>query len=299
MFEKIIGSFRKSRDDFITSDSTKKFPIITSSILSGIAVNAFTKTGRSIISNPLSFIWNNLCERNDLPSLQKKETEKPVILFDLQNFLVCNKFSLRRFDFITYKRAFCEEFLFNAAYYYELIALSERNLEFGDVLLKKIDPLGCISYRLFLNNKKEFRIKNLNRDEKRLIVISTSDNEFNRDFDKNVIQMAPFKGRNDTELLDLMHFLINLQFMNLNDFRPTIESYKGKDFKKTFQNVQKRLFSQRNMFSLTSFDKKLREVNMKKIEEYQKIKSKFEKKKSGNSNDYKWILSRFIKSVIL
>lgn len=287
--------FEELKEKFRSSDSSKKFPVFSFSILSGITAILASNSHRDLLFGPISFIKKNLQEDSSIPFLESQKKEKPTIMFDFNNFLSNNRFSWSRFDFITEKRAFCEEFLFNIAHYYEIISLSDRMATIGHSILDDLDPLGCITYRIFLNDKKLLDSNHLCRDLSKLVIISTTKNEFNKDFDKNIIKLEPYNGKKDNNLLDMMHFFINLHYMNLKDFRSTLESYKNTDFIDSFKKIQRKLFQQRNMLSFKNFDKKINEINSNKIKEYKNVKENIKEP----PKDYKNIFTSIIKNFLL
>jgi len=289
-------------NEFIALKHKKPLPVVTPSIIlaitTGIAsLNARSST-RSLFASPLSFLAQSLFERPSVPVIPKTEKTKPVLLFDINNFLCCNRFSLQRFDIVTLKRAYADIFLYSNAHYYEMILVSDMPQFEGSKILDKLDPYGFISYRIFLNNKKEFDKSHLNRDIRRLAVISTSTNEFHSDFNNNLINIREWTGDYDRKLFDLIHFFTNLHYMDLKDFRKTIKSYQGHDFFATFRKAQKRLFNQRNLFSRNNFDEKLAEVNEKKIMDYRKSEESFKRIKP-NKDAIQDIIVRFIKGFFL
>ncbi|KAM0681628.1 hypothetical protein GINT2_000141 [Glugoides intestinalis] len=298
MIKSLLNSFELSKENFKSSKCKQKFPSISTAILCCFAATMASESCRTILSNPLSFFKSCIVEQEAIPTLPAKKSGKPTVIFDYDHFISCDKFSFSNLDLITYKRAFCEEFLFNAAYYYELILISERSQEVGDQILKFLDPLGCISYRLYVKDKRVIDPACLNRDMSKLLVFSTGEDEFNSKFNENLVKLPEFNGKPDTGLLDLMHFLINLHFMDIKDFRETIQSYIGKDFIKTFKSVQKKLFQQRNILSFGSFANKLEKVNLNKIEEYKNVKENI-KKSENKTQRYRGFIRNFLKNAFL
>ena len=108
-------------------------------------------------------------------------------------------------------------------------------------LINKVDPFRCINYRIFIKNKIKLNLNDLNRNPKKLVVLTVG-NKFNDTFNLNKLTIPRCNGKNYSKLFDLLHFLNNLYLMNLEYFRPTILSYKDKDFFKTFESIQRMLF---------------------------------------------------------
>ncbi|ELA42694.1 uncharacterized protein VICG_00009 [Vittaforma corneae ATCC 50505] len=291
--------FEILKEKFKVSDYSKRFPVLSVSIASGLAFLLSSKSYRNILFNPISFIKLSVFEDESVPFLESQKKEKPVILFDFNNFLSCDKFSLARFDYLTYKRAFCEEFLFNIAYYYEIICVSDRLPSIGHNIIESLDPLSCISYRIFLRDKKMLDSRHFNRSLSKLMVVSSSHNEFHRDFDQNLIKLPKYTGNFDSSLLDLMHFFINVHYMNLKDVRSMLQSYKNCDFIETFKTIQRKLFNQRNLLSFGSFENKVKEINSRKIEEYKNMKAKIKKTVNNGQKSYRTFIFSVLKNMIL
>lgn len=272
----VISAIESLKKGFQASENSKKFPMVSSTL----AVLCFLfpiNVPKAALSNPLSFLRQNIMENHCVPRLEQQKKKKPVVMFDFNNFLSCDRFSLTRFDLITYKRYFCEEFLFNIAHYYELVNVSDCAPATGQRIIGFIDPLGCIGYQVFLKDKRKFDGAHLNREQNQLIVISTSENEFHNDFDQNLIRIPKFLGNQkhiDSDLAGLMHFFINLHYMNVKDVRSILQSYRGCSFIESFGDVQKKLFRQRNLLNWNSYEKKLKEIDKNKIEEYRNLKQK-------------------------
>lgn len=290
--------FERLKEKFTASDYSKRFPTLSISISSGLAVLLSSKSYRNVLFNPISFIKLNAFEAESVPFLEPQKKEKPVILFDFNNFLSCDRFSLSRFDYLVHKRAFCEEFLFNIAHYYEIICVSDRLPSTGHSILESLDPLGCIAYRIFLRDKRMLDSAHLSRSLSQLTVISSSPDEFHGDFEQNIIKLPKYTGNPDSTLLDLMHFFINMHYMNLKDVRSMLQSYKSCNFIETFRTIQKKLFKQRNLLSFANFDKKVKEINLKKIEEYKHMKSKIERT-AGSDQGYRNFVVNVIKNIVL
>lgn len=295
--------FAELMNRFHNSEYGKRVPTVTPAIiLSGIGACAALRSRRhdlkAILHSPLAFLRDSLLEKDTVPVIPSQEKEKPVILFDINNFLSCDRFSLSRFDVTTLKRAYTEEFLFNTAHYYEIISVSDIYQPEGLKILDRIDPFGCISYRIFVKDKKAFKKENLNRPLSRLAVVSSMESEFHPDFDRNIIRLEKWSGANDSVLLDMVHFFTNLHYMNLRDYRATIESYQGSDFCTGFKGVLRRLFRHRNLFSQWQFGQKLEEVNEKKIKDYEAAKSTLLKLKARDGNIRAQVL-RFLRDLIL
>lgn len=293
--------------DFRSSVYAKSIPIVTPAvIISSLSAYLLARPEErgdgslgAFKSRLIDRVRAIILQNDPMPAIPAQDKNKPTILFDFQNLLTCNRFSLRRFDFMTYKRAYCEAFLYNLIGNYEIINISDMHAAEGTFLMNEIDPYGCIAYRLFTRDKARYTIERLNRSPSRLVVLSTAWNEFHKSLNENTIRLPKWRGEDDAKLFDIMHFFNNLHFLKLDDYRPTLKSYDGKDFFSAFRNVQKRLYNQRNLFSRTPFESRLQDVNERKVREYQLASANMEKyrKKEG------WVsysrLVHFVKNILL
>lgn len=280
---------------FVKSKFSSHPPTLTPFILMG-SIGLFMSC-KDLFSNPISFLKSSIFEEEAIAILEPQKNAKGTILFDYRNFLSYNKFCLSRFDFINIQRSYCEEFLFYLAHYYEVVCISDGIPLLCNREIKRIDPLNCISYKIFVKDKKEFQTINLNRSLKRLIIISTNENEYNECFIDNILKLPLYIGKNDSNLLDLVHFFTNLHFSKVDDVRDVLFSYRNCNFFDSFKRIQERLFNQRNLFSFGKFETKLKEVNHKKISEYHQIRGKF--MKPENLNVFKDFTLRFVKCIFL
>ncbi len=274
---------------FINSKEYSKFPIITSSIITLAAT--FVPFRKTNILSKLRSGSKSFFNKDDIPTIPKT-SNKPVLVFDFRDFLVKSKFSFSHFDYSFYKRPFSEEFIFNLFPNYELINISDAQSDECLNTISKIDHYGFISYRLFVNNKKNIFQNHLNRDLNKLIILSTTKNEYNPVFDNNILLCNKWNGKYDTLLFDLSVFLNNIS--NLKNFKPLIKSYKSTDFESEFKDVLKTNFIQNNLFSFKVFENEMEIERKKIIEEYKKLKVKFKKQKN-----YKKIIFDLIKNLFL
>jgi len=283
--------------------SSKSIPLITPALavasVSAYLLGRQKADGGTLRSRLVECVRSIIIENDQMPRIPAQERDKPTVLLDFQHILTCNRFSLRRFDFMSYKRAYCEAFLYNLVGHYEIINISDMHSAEGTFLMDKIDPYGCISYRLFTRDKARYTMEHLNRAPERVVVLSTAPNEFHPSLRENTIWLPKWRGENDARLFDIMHFFNNLYFLKVHDYRPTVGSYNGKDFFSTFRSIQKRLYNQRNLFSHIPFESKLQEVNEQKVREYQiaSTNMKTYKRKEG------WLtyagMTHFLKNILL
>lgn len=255
----------------------KRFPFITSSVLSlGAGIAILGRGGKSEGCGVIGYIvraggrmYRALTEEDRaIPTLPPQNQGRPTVVFDSEDFLVKKRFSPLRLDFLVAKRAFADPFLFHAAHIYELVHVSESPAGFSRLLLGRIDPYGCIAYKVYCKDKKMFAAKHLNRPLDKVVVISTKENEYHEDFGENTLRVGRWRGEAEHGLLDLLNFLHNLRFAGIEDYRGTLRSYFGKNFSSAFDKVQRRIFVQRNLFSWDvgrKYRDRVDEINKKRV----------------------------------
>ncbi|KMV65209.1 putative TFIIF-interacting CTD phosphatase [Encephalitozoon cuniculi EcunIII-L] len=281
--------FGQLRRAFRGKIEEKKFPFITSSALSlGVGIAILGRRGGSDDHSIVGYvrragarICSFLREKNQvIPVLPPQERPRPTVVFDCEDFLVKKRFSFFNLDFLVTGRAFADLFLFHAAHIYELVHVSGSPGSFSRLLLHRIDPYGCISYKVYCKDKKTFSSEHLNRPLQRVVVVSTRENEYHKDFDGNTIKLERWSGDPEHGLLDLLNFLHSLHFMGIKDFRGTLRSYLGKDFCSAFEKVQKSIFVQRNMFSWDvgrRYRSRINEINEKRMKDFKRAKEIMDK----------------------
>ncbi|KAM0678789.1 Mitochondrial import inner membrane translocase subunit TIM50 [Binucleata daphniae] len=297
-------------------NNSKTLPLLTPSLL--LAGTAIYITGKpknpddsnSVISyfrRSCNVFFSYVAKKREIPVLPKQDAIKPVIIFDVNDFLVKKKFS-----FITnnyYKRPYTNVFLFHLAHLYELILISEMNASESNNLLQKIDPFGCISYRLFLNNKNEFTSKNLNRDTKTTMYIETevsknkqindqinhkineqqvvnrnakassknnvTDDPFLKLSEFNKINIDKWNGKKDDKLLILLDFFVKLKHSNMNDYKKIANLYKNKEFTNAYNKQQKEKYRKSHIFVWNvneSYKKSKAKLNEERIKDFERAK---------------------------
>ncbi|KAH9411488.1 hypothetical protein HK407_05g08630 [Ordospora pajunii] len=217
-------------------------------------------------------VWSAISGEEDaVATIPKQEQNRPALMFDSSTLLLNKRFWPFSMDFFVSRRAFADVFLFHAAHLYELIHVSESSTLFDRMMMHKMDPYGCISYKVYCRDKKRLEGKHLNRPLEKVVVICTKDNEYHSDFSQNVLRLNRWNGEPETGLFGLLNFLHSLYFSGINDFRPTLMSYTGKDFHKAFEEVQKAIFVGRNMFSWNAgrkYEGRVEEINKCRIRDY-------------------------------
>lgn len=248
------------------------FPKISTGLLfagAGVYILGKTENNSSYLKDSLAkmstFLVNFLNEgRQKIPIIPKQEIVKPTFVFDLDKFLIYRRFPFFNFGAIK-KRAYTGTFLFHMAHVYDLILVTKMSPYEGRGIIEQIDPYGCIGYRLFVKNKEDFRMENLNRDPKTTIFLETGKSEMPVEFSRNTLKINKWKGEEDDKLLELLDFCVSLPLFNVDDFRNTLCSYQGRDFFRSFDTIQRRIFKEKNIFTFNI--NKSYETRMKRVKE--------------------------------
>lgn len=195
---------------FLSTASYAPPPTISPALLTAAACVLFRSSIKSALCVPP-------------PVLPPPTSKKPVLLFDYRRLLFHRPQSFIEFfsaPFWHQPRPFAREFLFNAVHRFELITVTDTNPVISEAPLKTIDPLNCIAYRLYLPDKREFNLKNLQRPLKQTVVLETTPGEFSSAFARNTLQISA-----EDSLKDVAYFLERLARDGTNDWRTTLTLY--------------------------------------------------------------------------
>lgn len=265
-FSKICSEYQKQGFPFIS----------TSLFLSGASIYLLGRPSTNEKVSTRSYIKRasekllSMLKVDNIPTLPEQDPKKPVVLFDVENILIKPRRFPLNFCFTAHKRRFSDVFLFHLAHIYELISITSSD---DESLYKKIDPYGCISYRLFVPDKKLFEPKHLNRKLEKVVCIASKESEYNHKFHDNILNIGSWNDTGDSRLLQVLDFLINLYFTSINDWRKTISSYRGKDFYDTFNKVHKNIFFKRNFLSFnleSKYKNTIESINKSRIAEFKR-----------------------------
>lgn len=244
-----------------------------------------------------SISW--LMKKKETFCLPTKKDNKKTLLLDPVGILVDQKFSWIKFDWTFHKRKYSEEFLFNSALIYEIVFITDNSL-LNREIYKSFDPYGCASYNIYLNNKKELTVSNINRQPKDLIIVAKNCDEYNKeltdntlvlnnekreslikitaDYIKEFFSKQPLPKKKDGEnLLDLTDFLYTIKD---SDTRPIIRKFQNKNFFETYEETRKKIFKMRNFFS-NKYEESKDEINRKRIEFYENAKEQLNDIRDG------------------
>ncbi|KAF9764809.1 Mitochondrial import inner membrane translocase subunit TIM50 [Nosema granulosis] len=247
-------------------------------------------------------IFSKMLGKKETFCLPEKKDKKRTVVLDPSSVLLEEKFSILDLDWRFYKKKYVEEFLFNTALLYEIVFITDNSLLNSDAY-RSFDPYGCASYNLYCKDKKEITLSNINRDAKRLIILSNSSKEYSKELSDNIIQLKkdaknnifertksclwnlfdvfrPPKIAENSNLLDLTDFLYTLN--NSKDTREVIKKFKNKDFFESYEETRKKIFKMRNLFSsLKDYEERKKDIDEKRISFYQNSKEKLNAIRDG------------------
>ena len=171
-----------------------------------------------------------------------------TLVIDLDKFLVCHLWDHRENRWRIAKRPGAELFLFYAAQLYEVVVYSSLPSHEGDVVVKKLDPFGCITYALYRSATESFQgtavkdISRLNRNLDKVIVIGHDTKGFGKHPD-NLLPTQPWLGDpKDASLEEAVDFLEALALSRPKDIRPIISRFNSQSFPQSFDALQAETF---------------------------------------------------------
>lgn len=174
-----------------------------------------------------------------LPDLHPQEQHVFTLVLDLNETLVYSDWKRER-GWRTFKRPGVDAFLEHLAKFYEIVVYSDQLNMYVDPVIERLDPKGCIRYRLSRSatryqNGKHFRdLSKLNRDPARILYVSGDALESCLQ-PENAVPIKPWKLENDdTALLDLIPFLEYIALHRPADIRPVLASYGSRDIAAEF-----------------------------------------------------------------
>ncbi|XP_047322761.1 mitochondrial import inner membrane translocase subunit TIM50-like [Impatiens glandulifera] len=190
-----------------------------------------------------------------LPDLHPLEQHVFTLVLDLNETLIHSDWKRER-GWRTFKRPGVDSFLEHLAKFYEIIVYSDQQSMYVDPILERLDPKGCIRYRLSRSSTNyrdgnHFRdLSKLNRDPAKILYVSAHAKESSLQ-QENCVAVKPWKlEADDTALLDLIPFLEYVARHPPGDIRPVLASYEGRDIATEFiersKEHQRRMLAQKN-----------------------------------------------------
>lgn len=209
-------------------------------------------------SNVLAAYWFRACDRVSefikgfsdptskklLPDMLPEPYQRPyTLVIEMEDFLIHSSWDIKS-GWKTAKRPGVEYFLAYMSQFFEIVIYTHASPFYAEPILAKLDPNGFIMYRLYRDSTKYINghhvksVKSLNRDPKRTIVLDHDALSYQLDED-NGLQLSKWTGKpGDRELADIIPFLQTLVQSGVDDVRPVLAYYKGKDVITTFRENQ-------------------------------------------------------------
>lgn len=117
------------------------------------------------------------------------------------------------------------------------------------MILQKLDPYGCISYRLyrfatrFEKGKYYKDIGRLNRDLSKVVVFGCDEIGFSPHAE-NFLPTAPWNGKDESSSLEnYIDFFEALAVSNADDLRKIVAKYQGKQVDSAYNELQRKLYN--------------------------------------------------------
>ncbi|KAI8986604.1 HAD-like domain-containing protein [Pilobolus umbonatus] len=136
------------------------------------------------------------------------------------------------------KRPGVDYFLPYIAQMYEIVVFTSQPSMNAEPILEKLDQNKAIMYRLYrdsthyVDGKHYKDLSHLNRDLSKVIIMDSNPEAFSLQ-PENGIALKPWKGDpKDTGLLEYIPFLEDIAIGDVQDVRPLLKSYEGKDIPK-------------------------------------------------------------------
>ncbi len=118
------------------------------------------------------------------------------------------------------------------------------------MILQKLDPYGCISYRLyrfatrFEKGKYYKDISRLNRDLSKVVVFGCDEIGFSP-HPENFLPTNPWNGKDESSSLEnYIDFFEALAVSNTDDLRKIVRKYQGKPIDSAYNELQRRLYNE-------------------------------------------------------
>ncbi|KAI5191979.1 mitochondrial import inner membrane translocase subunit TIM50 [Nematocida minor] len=259
----------------IHARSTMKMPKyslgIGALLLSGLFFRS--KTGGRVLSEMYKIGFADKLRGEELP--EQGENKLPTVLIDIEDILLSKTWSFAILGYEYKIRPNAEAFLFQLSNEYEIVGISSLPNEMTNEILLKLDPYGCIKYRMHVPNRDKLNLKALNRNLNSLIRVRSKSESEN---DLSVDKWDGFNTSND--LMSLLDFLLNLKQISPEDFTGTIQSYKNKPFTKKYEEDRKTLYPLKRQYILfknpNAAEEYAERINRKRIEEYEVAKEYIE-----------------------
>eukprot|EP00891_Asterochloris_glomerata_P004037 jgi/Astpho2/4037/e_gw1.00063.287.1_t len=175
-----------------------------------------------------------------LPPLPSHASHVRTLVLDLDNTLVHSDWTRGR-GWRTFKRPGVDDFLKQMAQMYEIVVYTAALPTYADPILDRLDPNGCIAYRLYRDSTQWHRgrhvrdLSKLNRDLSKVLFVTADENALSMQ-PENAVKVSPWKLEpGDHTLLDLLPFLEAIYSTHRGDVRAVLKTYEGQDIPSAFR----------------------------------------------------------------
>lgn len=145
---------------------------------------------------------------------------------------------------------------------YEVVVFSSLPQHEADMIVKKLDPYGCVSHGLYRfatrHHKGQYLkdITKLNRDPSKIIVLGHDIEGFS-EHPENMLAVPKWEGDgSDHRLEESVDFLEMLAFSRIKDVRPLISKYANRVFPDHFEAIQEEAFEKTRQDAIESLRKR-------------------------------------------
>lgn len=187
-----------------------------------------------------------------LPDRQPPDPQHPArsltLVIDLDHFLVTHFWDPRQGKWRVAKRPGADVFLFYMAQAYEVVLFSSMNQQEGEMIMQKLDPYGCVSYRLYrfatTFEKGEYHkdLSKLNRDLSQVVAFGPDAVGYSRHAE-NFLHINAWDGGTQDSLLSYVDFFEALAASKTTDVRSIVRKYQSHDVAERYSQHQKDLYN--------------------------------------------------------
>ncbi|KAK2797564.1 mitochondrial inner membrane protein required for protein import [Emmonsiellopsis sp. PD_5] len=251
-----VGATVYSGRDWDTEEEEKKHP----NAPSGWGFGLFFDRIKARYSDITSYYKDPAFEKL-LPDEDPQLRQPYTLVISLEDLLVHSEWT-REHGYRVAKRPGVDYFLRYLNQYYELVLFTSVPSMAADQVLRKLDPYRIIRWVLFREATKyedgEYvkDLSYLNRDLSKVILVDTHGPHAKRQ-PENAIILDKWKGKpGDKDLVALIPFLEYIAGMGIEDVRPVLKSFEGKNIPVEFAKREKAMREK--------FEKQLAEERAKK-----------------------------------
>jgi import inner membrane translocase subunit TIM50 len=177
-----------------------------------------------------------------LPTVPENQRQPFTLVLSLEDLMIHTTWD-RKNGYRTAKRPGIDYFIRYLSQYYELVLFTSVPIAMADPVIKKLDPFHFIMWPLgreatkYENGQYVKDLEYLNRDLSKTIIIDTNAAHV-KNQPENAVVLPKWKGDPKDEhvkdLVGLIPFLEYVATMGIDDVRPVIKSFEGKNIPEEF-----------------------------------------------------------------